>query len=128
MLTQYAPSTLDDLTRRLERRRTSIAELLVLSRRDATAALEDLDVSDLLDSDDPDPGTNIVDRGHALAVATAAAAHADAIEGAIARLNAGDYGTCEDCGTRIGLARLRALPETTVCVDCKSAARPLLAR
>ena len=39
-------------------------------------------------------------------------------ENALERLDAGDYGTCESCGTAIPVARLEVLPYTTVCVEC----------
>ena len=39
---------------------------------------------------------------------------------AIERLNEKGYGECEECGEPIGEERLRALPFTRVCVDCKT--------
>lgn len=39
---------------------------------------------------------------------------------AIERLSEKDYGNCEECGEPIGEERLRALPFTRVCVDCKT--------
>jgi DnaK suppressor protein len=123
----FSPSTLDELARRLVHRQKSIEHLVAASRRDATTALEDLDISDLLDSDAPDAGTNDVDRSRALALAALAATNAAAVDHALARLRAGTYGVCEGCGTRIPIARLRALPETTVCVSCKRASSQLLA-
>ena len=41
------------------------------------------------------------------------------IERAIASLHEGTYGFCELCEVRIPVARLNALPYTTVCVDCQ---------
>lgn len=123
----FTPSTLDELTRRLAHRRASLEHLAATSRRDATSALEDLDVSDLLDSDAPDAGVNALDRSRALALAELAATNAAAIDHALARVDAGTYGICEGCSTRIPLARLRALPETTFCVACKRASSRLLA-
>jgi len=43
------------------------------------------------------------------------------IDEAIARIDDGSYGTCEDCGETIGLKRLQARPVTTLCIDCKTA-------
>lgn len=43
------------------------------------------------------------------------------IQEAIARIDDGSYGVCEECGERIGLERLKARPVTTLCIDCKSA-------
>lgn len=40
---------------------------------------------------------------------------------ALARIDAGDYGTCIDCGQPIAKERLVARPESTHCVRCKEA-------
>lgn len=42
-----------------------------------------------------------------------------AIQAALARLERGRYGECEDCGLEIPLERLRALPFAIRCVDCQ---------
>ncbi len=42
------------------------------------------------------------------------------IEDALRRLEDGSYGVCEECGEKIGAARLKARPVTTLCIDCKS--------
>jgi DnaK suppressor protein len=42
------------------------------------------------------------------------------IEGALERIEDNSYDICEECGEPIGENRLRALPFTRVCVDCKS--------
>lgn len=39
--------------------------------------------------------------------------------GALERLDADTYGTCENCGKEIPLERLEALPTARLCVDCK---------
>ncbi len=41
------------------------------------------------------------------------------IERALLRLKQGTYGVCEGCSTRIPVARLNALPYSTVCVKCQ---------
>jgi DnaK suppressor protein len=43
------------------------------------------------------------------------------IERALLRLRQGTYGICEgeDCGKKIPVARLNALPYTTLCIDCQ---------
>jgi DnaK suppressor protein len=43
------------------------------------------------------------------------------IETALERVAAGTYGLCRRCGEEIGLARLRALPTATLCIDCAKA-------
>ena len=39
-------------------------------------------------------------------------------EEALQRLQDGTYGICTECGKRIELARLEALPDATTCIDC----------
>ncbi len=127
MPTTFASTTLAELTRRLEARQRTTSELAHRSRADAAAALEDLDVSDLLDSESPDGGSNGIERALALRLATLAGRAAGDAEAALARLAEGRYGTCEDCRRHIPLARLRVVPETTLCVTCKGAGERLLA-
>ena len=42
------------------------------------------------------------------------------IEAAIARMDAGDYGFCIECGEEIPVRRLEFDPATPYCVDCAS--------
>ena len=42
------------------------------------------------------------------------------IKEALARIDDGSYGKCEECGEQIGRERLEARPVTTLCIDCKS--------
>ena len=42
------------------------------------------------------------------------------IDEALGRIADGSYGVCEDCGSAIGVERLRARPVTTLCIACKS--------
>lgn len=44
------------------------------------------------------------------------------IEGALARIEAGTFGTCVGCGHAIDPARLRARPVTDLCIGCKTEA------
>ena len=66
----------------------------------------DESVADLL----VDVGLAVVDR------------HVEAIretEAALLRLRTGTYGTCVDCGTRIGYERLLTEPTAARCVTCQ---------
>ena len=42
------------------------------------------------------------------------------IKEALARIDDGSYGKCEECGESISRERLEARPVTTLCIDCKS--------
>jgi len=43
-----------------------------------------------------------------------------AIDAAFSRLRRGRYGTCDECGEEIPLARLKILPFAGYCVDCQT--------
>ena len=42
-----------------------------------------------------------------------------AIDGALARIENGTFGTCGTCGQPIAVERLEAIPYATQCIDCK---------
>jgi RNA polymerase-binding transcription factor DksA len=42
------------------------------------------------------------------------------IEDALAKFEAGTYGTCESCGGAIGESRLEAMPSAQLCISCAS--------
>lgn len=43
----------------------------------------------------------------------------ETVEGALASIAAGTYGLCSSCGRKIDPARLKALPQATLCLKCK---------
>lgn len=95
---------------RLEHLRAVAAELAA-----EPASVEAADEEDLGDAD----GAN-VERDRVLALAVAAQRSIEAVDLALARVAAGSYGRCVDCGQAIPDARLEAVPEATHCVTCKS--------
>lgn len=48
-----------------------------------------------------------------------------AVQDAIARLKRGEYGTCERCGREIPPARLEAMPQAALCIECQERAERL---
>ena len=44
-----------------------------------------------------------------------------AVTAALARLEAGTFGTCTTCGRPISAERLEALPAAALCIDCQRA-------
>lgn len=54
-----------------------------------------------------------------IAVAEEDARELKQIDDALARIKAGHYGVCEQCGHMIKKARLKAIPFATLCVRCK---------
>jgi DnaK suppressor protein len=59
-----------------------------------------------------------VDRLNQIGVGTKLESRLERVNRALERLQEGTYGTCEVCGREIDPRRLRAAPESTVCVDC----------
>ncbi len=42
------------------------------------------------------------------------------IDTALERMAEGKYGTCGECGAKIGKERLKALPHAQLCINCKT--------
>jgi len=75
-------------------------------------------VSDAGD-DQADVGAKTYEREHELSLTYNARDLLAQSERALARIEAGTYGSCESCGRPIGKARLKAFPRATLCVSCK---------
>ncbi len=67
-----------------------------------------------------DPDTIQEDRDASALLLAKARGAVDRIEAALARAEAGSYGRCERCGGEIGAERLAALPDTTICIACRT--------
>jgi RNA polymerase-binding transcription factor DksA len=65
--------------------------------------------------------TSLVGAERVLAQALAARAResVELIEHALARIDAGTYGSCELCGQAVTVARLDAIPEARACMNCQ---------
>ena len=70
----------------------------------------------------------LVERELAEVVATRRAQIIDEIAEAIARIDAGTYGTCQACGIPIPLERLEAIPHSRFCVACQTVRPRLLSQ
>ena len=66
-----------------------------------------------------DSGTETFERTKDLALRANVGGMLSQIEEALAKIDAGTYGTCDRCGQAIAPARLEALPYATLCVDCQ---------
>ena len=69
-----------------------------------------------------DHGTDNFDRELALSLASSRQDSLYDIEDAIRRIDDGEYGSCEACGSPIERPRLKALPFAKKCVACQNAA------
>jgi len=72
------------------------------------------------DEEGGEGGTSNIDREMDLVLSAQARSAAAEIDRALAKIEAGTYGFCEQCGDPIPEARLQALPYAALCVSCKS--------
>lgn len=72
------------------------------------------------DEHDPEGATIAFERSQIGALVRQAQLHLAEIDAAVARLDSGTYGTCEQCGAPIGDGRLRARPTARTCIRCAS--------
>jgi DnaK suppressor protein len=88
-------------------------------RQDALAASRNRVREEVLD--DVDHAQRVSEERYAATVeSTIIEAHAQ-LAHALAIVDAGGYGICEDCGARISEARLAFRPESTRCLTCQGA-------
>jgi RNA polymerase-binding transcription factor DksA len=67
-----------------------------------------------------DSGQVTAERGEVDALAGTLSDNLAEIEVALAKLESGTYGQCEDCGEAIAPARLEAMPSARYCITCAS--------
>jgi DnaK suppressor protein len=90
-------------------------------RAEAEQLAEEMEPGDTqFDEESGEGGTLNVERERDLALSAQARSAVEEIDRALAKIEAGTYGTCEQCGQPIPKARLKALPYATLCVACKS--------
>ena len=69
--------------------------------------------------DQADSGTKTFEREHEMSLVSNARDMVLQTERALARIDAKTYGSCEECGSPIGKARLQVFPRATLCMICK---------
>ena len=67
-----------------------------------------------------DAAATTAERTEILGIADNAKVMLDDVDAALARVENGTYGTCEECGKEIGAARMEFRPTSKFCFDCKS--------
>jgi len=100
---------------------------LLLKRRSEILRYADDTVTDMNDQNDnyPDPTDRASiesDRNFILRLRERERTLLVKIDEALERIDSGDFGICESCGSDIGFKRLEARPVTTLCIDCKTRA------
>ncbi|MGZ6793261.1 MAG: TraR/DksA family transcriptional regulator [Mycobacteriales bacterium] len=97
----------------------------IVRESDATIAVmeaeADEDTDDVLDQEQhsEDSASEMVEADREEALVELAQVRKAEAEAALARLEAGSYGLCVDCGEKIAEARLEFRPEAARCLACQ---------
>lgn len=78
------------------------------------------DVRSGLNSDSKERAVQLENSEVLNALSSDASTQIEAIHQALARLDSGEYGLCEQCGEHILEGRLKAYPQTGLCTSCAS--------
>jgi DnaK suppressor protein len=106
----------------LQQRRDAVVEALDHLHKENAGSLEDETgelVSGSADQHMADTATETVDREIDYTLEEHDGRLLHAIDEALARIDAGTYGICVNCGAQIPPERLEAMPWATLCIDCK---------
>ncbi len=102
---------------------TQEIDALVEQRKDILKEIEHLRLalSSEVDPTEEEADPEIVEREKTLVVLRALERKLEEIDFALRAAEKGTYGICEVCGQPIDPARLKIMPEATMCVQCKAA-------
>ena len=115
-----SPAERDQIRTELEaQRETFERELAELEAGTFNQSQSDLSGEVSFDEESADAGTFTFERERDLSLGNNLRDLLDKVRSALRRLDAGTYGTCERCGKAIDKARLKALPYSVLCIDCK---------
>jgi RNA polymerase-binding transcription factor len=104
----------------LDERSTYVESAAALKAQADSLALEHEPGDVQFDEEGGEGGTANVDREMDLHLSAQARATVLEIDRALAKIEEGTYGLCEQCGDPIPEPRLQALPHAALCVSCKS--------
>jgi DnaK suppressor protein len=105
----------DEMRESLIELKQHILQQLAAESSEFQELIEDIKPKDLADIAADD-----IDRRILEALGSQEIRRLQLIDSALARLENGHYGVCMSCGKKIPEERLRALPYSILCIDCKS--------
>jgi RNA polymerase-binding transcription factor DksA len=108
---------------RLTTERVAAASRIAALQRDVDDIIESAKGGATDDEHDAEGATIAFERAQAMALLEETRLQVDVLDAALARVEAGSYGTCESCGDPIAAERLAARPAATRCITCASRRR-----
>jgi DnaK suppressor protein len=105
---------------RIERLRNSLLDEQQKLRREianATASSDEVHVG--VGNHMAEDATAAFDQAAAVSLLRGKERTLDQVDGALERIEAGTYGICERCRQEIDFARLKAIPQATLCMTCQ---------
>lgn len=104
----------------LEYFRELLHDMLDEALKQGEMTLEDMTDNNENWADPADRATAESDRSFTLRIRDRERQLIKKIKSALARIEDGVYGVCDECGDDIGVKRLKARPVTKLCINCKS--------
>ena len=104
---------------RLEEQRARLAHEVADLERDGAINLSDVSGENNYRDHMADQGTATFGKELDMSLEDNARDLLAQIDRALARLDAGEFGTCVRCGEMIGADRLHAMPAVDLCISCK---------
>lgn len=102
----------------------AVRALLEAERTRVSGQLKELHADDVsFDDGFADTSQVTAERGEIDALSGSLTETLRDVDDALAKLDAGTYGQCEQCGSEIGDARLEAMPAARLCITCASSKR-----
>jgi DnaK suppressor protein len=107
---------------RLVRERERLqGEVNSLQERVSSETFGEDEGTDTVSTHPADDGSEMFEREKNLTVLNTLQISVGELDGALAKLDAGTYGVCENCGKPIGEKRLEAMHAAVYCIECQSA-------
>ena len=100
--------------------RTQLEEMKETINSDAERTLSEMTTQNGNIPDPNDRATIESDRNFELRIRDRERKLMNKVEKALARIDDGSFGTCDDCGEDIADKRLEARPVAKFCIDCKT--------